>query len=257
MLYFARWKIVLIVLVVLGGFVATLPNFFPKETVANWPNWMPKRQLVLGLDLQGGAYLLYEVDRTEYVESRLRSLLSDVRKAMLEQPRIGYTGLAIQNDGVQLRIRDLDRIDDARTRLEKLTQSALNVASRRLERQRVRSERQFGWRRCLHIFAGGPDAADPRYRQPVDRGHRPPHRRAGNHGAEHPAPGRRPHPGRGARPWRPRTAEGDRRPDGAAHLPSCRGQVDAAPRRRPRSRAPWSCRPRTNAASPTFSPTCR
>jgi hypothetical protein len=48
MLYFARWKIVLIVLVVLGGFVATLPNFFPKETVANWPDWMPKRQLVLG-----------------------------------------------------------------------------------------------------------------------------------------------------------------------------------------------------------------
>ena len=85
---------------------------------------MPKRQLVLGLDLQGGAYLLYEVDRTDYVESRLRTLLSDVRKAMLEQPRIGYTGLAIQNDGVQLRIRDLDRLDDARTRLEALTQSA-------------------------------------------------------------------------------------------------------------------------------------
>ena len=121
MLHFARWKIVLIVLVVLGGFVATLPNFFSKETVASWPNWMPKRQLVLGLDLQGGAYLLYEVDRTEYVESRLRTLLSDVRKAMLEQQRIGYTGLAIQNNGVQLRIRDLDRLDEARTRLEKLT----------------------------------------------------------------------------------------------------------------------------------------
>jgi preprotein translocase subunit SecD/SecD/SecF fusion protein len=120
MLYFARWKIALILAVVIAGFAATLPNFFPRETVEGWPNWMPKRQLVLGLDLQGGAYLLYEVDRTEYIESRLRTLVSDVRKAMLEQPRIGYTGLAVQNEGVQLRIRDLDRLDEARERLEKL-----------------------------------------------------------------------------------------------------------------------------------------
>jgi len=120
MLYFPRWQIVLIVLVVLAGFLATLPNFFPKETVASWPSWMPKRQLVLGLDLQGGAYLLYEVDRTDYIQSRLRTLVSDVRKSMLEQPRIGYTGLGIQNNGVQLRIRDPQQIEEARKRLEAL-----------------------------------------------------------------------------------------------------------------------------------------
>ncbi len=120
MLYFARWKIALILLVVLAALVAVLPNFFSRETVANWPNWLPKQQLVLGLDLQGGAYLLYEVDRTDYVEKRLRTLLSDVRKAMLEAPRIGYTGLAVQGDGVQLRVRDPAQADLARTRLEAL-----------------------------------------------------------------------------------------------------------------------------------------
>ncbi len=120
MLYFARWKIALILVVVIGGIIATLPNFFSKETVANWPNWMPKQRIVLGLDLQGGAYLLYEVDQQDYIQSRLRSLVSDVRKAMLENPRIGYTGLGIQGEGVQLRIRDLDRLDDAQKRLEAL-----------------------------------------------------------------------------------------------------------------------------------------
>jgi preprotein translocase subunit SecD len=65
MLHFNRWQTILILLVVLGGFVMTIPNFFPRATVENWPNWMPKKQLVLGLDLQGGAYLLYEVDRTD------------------------------------------------------------------------------------------------------------------------------------------------------------------------------------------------
>ena len=120
MLYFARWKIALILLVVIGGFIATLPNFFSKETVDSWPSWMPKQRLVLGLDLQGGAYLLYEVDRKDYVEKRLRTLVSDIRKALLQDPRIGYTGLGIQGEGVQLRIRDLGQLDEAKKRLEAL-----------------------------------------------------------------------------------------------------------------------------------------
>ena len=120
MLHFPRWQIVLILAVVFAGFMAVVPNFFSKETLASWPGFLPKQQMVLGLDLQGGAYLLYEVDRTDYIEKRLRTLTSDVRRAMLETPRIGYTGLGVQGQSVQLRIRDLDRIADARTRLEAL-----------------------------------------------------------------------------------------------------------------------------------------
>jgi preprotein translocase subunit SecD/SecD/SecF fusion protein len=120
MLHFERWKIALIVLVVLGGVLATIPNFFSRETVESWPNWLPKKQIVLGLDLQGGAYLLYEVDQADYVQKRLKSLLSDVRKTLLTQPRIGYTNAGIQGQSVQLRIRDLDKLAEARQRLEPL-----------------------------------------------------------------------------------------------------------------------------------------
>src|SRR5512134_2191495 len=107
MLQIANWKASLILLVVLASAALATPNFFASTTVAGWPSWLPKKQVVLGLDLQGGAYLLYEVDRTDYVQKRLRALVSDVRTAMLENPRIGYTGLGIQGQGVQLRIRDL------------------------------------------------------------------------------------------------------------------------------------------------------
>ncbi|MEX0852577.1 MAG: protein translocase subunit SecD [Bauldia sp.] len=120
MLQIARWKITLILLAVLAAVVVTIPNFFPAATVAEWPGWLPRKQVVLGLDLQGGAYLLYEVDRTDYVEKRLRALVSEVRTAMLESPRIGYTGLGIQGQGVQFRVRDLDRLADVRQRLEPL-----------------------------------------------------------------------------------------------------------------------------------------
>ncbi len=126
MLYFSRWKIALILSVILLGFLATLPNFFSKETVATWPDWLPKRQIVLGLDLQGGAYLLYEVDREDYFEKRLRALTADIRRTLLTDPRIGYTGLGARDNAVQLRIRDLDKLDEVRKRLGDLRNPLTN-----------------------------------------------------------------------------------------------------------------------------------
>ncbi len=46
MLHFPRWQVALIVLVVLGGFLACIPNFFSKEQLAAWPNFLPKKQIV-------------------------------------------------------------------------------------------------------------------------------------------------------------------------------------------------------------------
>ncbi len=120
MLYFSRWSSILIVLTVIAGVIVLIPNFFARTTVDGWPSWVPKRQITLGLDLQGGSYLLYQVEREDYVQTRLRALLGDVRAAMLEEPRVGYTGLGQQAQGVQVRVRDLDRLDDVRDRLELL-----------------------------------------------------------------------------------------------------------------------------------------
>ncbi len=120
MLYLARWQIVLILAVVVLGFFLVVPNFFSRATVDSWPAWMPKNQIVLGLDLQGGAYLLYEVDKADYIEKRLRAQTSDIRRTLLQDPRIGYTGLGPRENGVQLRIRDLNDLDMVRSRLEDL-----------------------------------------------------------------------------------------------------------------------------------------
>ncbi|WP_249689907.1 protein translocase subunit SecD [Stappia sp. WLB 29] len=121
MLYFARWKVTLIVLVILAGAITTLPNFLSPAALRALPDWLPSRQIVLGLDLQGGAYLLYEVDRADYVQKRLKTLEGDIRQKLRDEPRIGYTGLGVQGNGVQVRIRDTARLDDARTRLNELT----------------------------------------------------------------------------------------------------------------------------------------
>ncbi len=175
MLHFPRWQIILILAVVTAGFLAVIPNFFSKEMLAAWPTFLPKQQMVLGLDLQGGAYLLYEVDQADYKDKRLRTLVGDVRKAMLENPRIGYTGLGAQGDTVQLRIRDLDRMADVKTRLDPL-RNPLNQSL---------------------LSAGSVYEFDLRHRPAIHRGHRPAHQRTRHDRAFDPAPGRRPHPRRG------------------------------------------------------------
>lgn len=120
MLHFARWQIVLIALAILVGVLAVIPNIVPRSWLDGFPSWLPKERIVLGLDLQGGAYLLYEVDQEDYVDKRLRALTAEVRTALRSEPRIGYTGLGVVDGGVQVRIRDSEQFDAARERLSEL-----------------------------------------------------------------------------------------------------------------------------------------
>ena len=61
MLYFSRWKATAVLLTALIVCLFAVPNFFPDSVVAKWPRWA-QRQIVLGLDLQGGSHILLEVD---------------------------------------------------------------------------------------------------------------------------------------------------------------------------------------------------
>ena len=62
MLTISRWKILLVILVTLISAVFTAPNLMPANLREQLPAFMPKKALNLGLDLQGGSYLLYSVD---------------------------------------------------------------------------------------------------------------------------------------------------------------------------------------------------
>ena len=74
MLYFTRWKALGIILTALVVCLFAVPNFFPEATVKNWPVWA-QRRLVLGLDLQGGSYLLLEVDSNYVKKEKLDQVL--------------------------------------------------------------------------------------------------------------------------------------------------------------------------------------
>ncbi len=120
MLYFSRWKTVLIWLAVLFAVVFAFPNVLTKQEAANLPEFLPSKQMTLGLDLQGGSHILLQVDRQDIIKERLESTADEVRRA-LRAAGIGYTGLSGTGQVVQVRIRDADRVEEARQALSDLT----------------------------------------------------------------------------------------------------------------------------------------
>ena len=119
MLYFTRWKALAIILTALVVCLCAVPNFFPEATVKGWPAWA-QRRLVLGLDLQGGSYLLLEVDSNYVKKEKLDQIRDDVRRT-LREAKIGYTGLASRPDSVEVRVKDTD-VQTALTKLRELSQ---------------------------------------------------------------------------------------------------------------------------------------
>ena len=119
MLYFENWKITLICAVCALGVLLSLPNLFSPSFLARVPNWLPHKQVALGLDLRGGSYLLLEVDVAAAQRERLNSITDNVRNA-LRDANIGYTGLNVEGDAIVFTIREPDRIEAARQALRKI-----------------------------------------------------------------------------------------------------------------------------------------
>ncbi len=84
MLYFANWKILLICAICALGVLLSIPNLASPALLDQLPDFVPHRQVALGLDLRGGSYLLLEVDVAAAERERLNSLVDNVRNALLD-----------------------------------------------------------------------------------------------------------------------------------------------------------------------------
>lgn len=113
MLYFAKWKVALVLGICLLGVLYALPNFFSERTLAGIPDWLPNKQISLGLDLQGGSHLLLEVDTDAVLRERLDALES-LARTVLRPARIGYTDLGVSGGSVTFRLRDPSSGDEVR-----------------------------------------------------------------------------------------------------------------------------------------------
>jgi len=113
MLQFPTWKILLVVLVCLLGVVYAAPNLFDRGTFGDVPTGLPGRQINLGLDLQGGSYLLLEVDAKVVVQERLEAIVETARRE-LRDAKIGYIGLGVRGDLASFEVREPGQLEQAR-----------------------------------------------------------------------------------------------------------------------------------------------
>ena len=99
MLIFDTWKKIIILLVSLFAIIFSMPNFISKD---NLPNFINAGEIRLGLDLQGGSYLLLKVDSDSLQTDRLNSVADELRIALRNaNPRIGYTNLSVSGTNLQ------------------------------------------------------------------------------------------------------------------------------------------------------------
>ena len=110
MLRFAPWKLASVLALVVAAILLIVPSFLPTETVdalaARLPGFIPFRQIVLGLDLQGGAHMLMQVDEASVIKSQVDALRDDVRQKMRDGKIALSGGIATQPRGVLVRIAD-------------------------------------------------------------------------------------------------------------------------------------------------------
>ena len=136
MFRFSKWKIAAILAMSLLAILVIVPSFLEKGTRESidkmLPKWVPFQAITLGLDLQGGAHILLEVDQSDVVRTQIENLRDDVRRILREE-RVRITG-GIGGSGrqVQVRIADAAERQKAIVRLRQQAQpggtNALGIA---------------------------------------------------------------------------------------------------------------------------------
>lgn len=118
MVHLPRWQIVLILLVVLGGIVLASPNVLFSREEANRMedagSAIPHQQISLGLDLQGGVYLLMQ-GHIEEAFAEDRDNLADGIRGALTAEGILPAQLGVVGEAVEITLNSADEADRARS----------------------------------------------------------------------------------------------------------------------------------------------
>ena len=125
MMRFATWKVVTILLGTLVAALIVLPSLLSPDQRAAIDRFLPSpaKTIVLGLDLQGGAHLLLEVDTGSLTKTQVDNLRDDARRLLRENNVKLTGGIGLQSRGIQFRVPDPAERDKIATALRNASQS--------------------------------------------------------------------------------------------------------------------------------------
>ncbi len=99
-------------IVCLLAFCFAAPNFLPEKTAKQIPSYLPRAQFSLGLDLQGGVYLLLEADMKPVIADHLKDIRNQLGQG-LREASLGYIELRQGPLAVTFRARNRANVDAA------------------------------------------------------------------------------------------------------------------------------------------------
>ena len=102
MLYFSKLKLVTLYSIIVIFCLFTLLNFINNDN-----NFLLSKKVNLGLDLQGGSYLLLEVDSSPVIKEKIQNKLLLLRK-ILKENKIKYKKLKINKNYINFIIQEKD-----------------------------------------------------------------------------------------------------------------------------------------------------
>lgn len=115
------FKTFAILATVLAGLLFSLPNALDEDARKKIPSFLPSSAMVLGLDLQGGAHLVLEVDKPKFKAELIKGLVSDMRYVMRSEAKVRYVGLGKKSpDSAGLQVREAADVEKARSALQRL-----------------------------------------------------------------------------------------------------------------------------------------
>jgi len=108
------WKATLVILVISLAIIFTLPSLLYKE---NSNNWFFDNKINLGLDLQGGSYLLLEVQTEVLIQEELNNI-SDSIQLIARGLQTNIINIISEEDEIQLRFSNNDKLEEIREKFK-------------------------------------------------------------------------------------------------------------------------------------------
>ena len=104
MLNFSKINIILIYLIFFCVSIFSFFNLIDKD------NLIINKKVNLGLDLQGGSYLLLEINSDSLIEEKLQSKVIPIKK-LLKDNNLSYTNFNINSKNLTFTINDIDKFE--------------------------------------------------------------------------------------------------------------------------------------------------
>ena len=104
------WKVFVVLILLSLGIIFAIPSLLYKE---NTGSWYLDNRLNLGLDLQGGSYLLLEVETDVLIKEEFENF-SDTIRIIAREKRAKINNIEKINESLKVRFESSDKLKDIR-----------------------------------------------------------------------------------------------------------------------------------------------